>query len=253
MTTSREWRKEVRRLYGPLPLGWMLYDGPSGLTGEHIFVVLTGVRFPSRNKKTGDMLPVYILPAGERPGAAVRNGGDRAVCGDCRHRPWTGGGCYVNVDWAPTTIWDAAYRDTYPWLPGQQVLQGASVRFGAWGDPAAVPLHVWGFRDVVDRFTAYTHLWRDLGPEWHWCMASVDSDAEQAEAEKRGWRTFQTWAPDRPMPKQGRECLSDSHTLTCIQCGGCDGTVRGARRSSFWIRRHGFRAGKDGRQVGLFK
>jgi hypothetical protein len=56
-------------------------------------------RLNPENRKTGNMIQVWILCANESPVAAVKSGSDGIVCGDCKHR---GNGfsdrtCYVNV------------------------------------------------------------------------------------------------------------------------------------------------------------
>src|SRR5512145_2281288 len=67
------------------PIGLVLYEGPSRITGEPIVVILTGLVRPSKNQKTGPMLQCWILrrdmnpiKAGERGKATLT-----AICGVC--------------------------------------------------------------------------------------------------------------------------------------------------------------------------
>lgn len=85
--------------------------------------------------------------------------------------------------------------------------QGKLVRCGSYGDPMAVPVHVW--RALISRAkssTGYTRQWKDaadgvfgsgLTPEMaleyrQFCMASVLYPGEYARATALGWRTFRT-------------------------------------------------------------
>lgn len=147
------------------------------------------------------------------------------------------------------------------------------VRLGAYGDPAAVPTRVWAeLLRYVKQWTGYTHQWKPkrcmlcsgigydeygmtgrcnlckgLGKEpgcdpdlKRYCMASVDSPEERAEAQALGWRTFMVvpevqsgWAPDmftRPAWTDDILCpATDPHPRrnatcsTCLLCRGLGG------------------------------
>lgn len=236
------WRSDLRRRVGDVPQGIVTYLGPSELGAGNVVVVTIGLRQRVQNRKTADMLQSYILPADEPPTEAVVSGADALVCGDCKHRPGTGGICYVNIGWGPLVVWKAwkagLYADVTPGLAGE-LLAGALVRFGAWGDPAAVPLATWtptlsGLRG----WTGYTHQWRRLDPSWHWLMASVDSPREHEEAKTAGWRTFRAKEPEEPLLPGERVCLSDARGIPCAKCLGCDGTARNLK-VDFVIDYHG--------------
>ncbi len=245
-----EWRQRARVVLQSFTTaernfnGFVAWEGPSRFDGTPIVVVITGIRTPASNPKTGDMVQAYILPADEIPREAIRTGGDRSVCGDCKQRPSKGGKCYVTVQFGPGHIWRYYRAHRYPKLTpdgAAALLQGATMRFGAWGDPAAVPLEVWTpMLEALDGHTGYTHAWRDLGEEWHWLTASVDSPTEHFRAQRRGWRTFRVRPPGAPLLEGELECLADAHGVTCLACQGCNGSA-GAGRPSFAIVEHGFR------------
>ena len=48
-----------------------------------IVAILTGLRSPSANRKTGAMAQLWILSADESPVDASQSGADASVCGDC--------------------------------------------------------------------------------------------------------------------------------------------------------------------------
>lgn len=236
------------------PAAVVVWEGPSRLNGEKILVIATGLRSKASshtNAKTGDLIQLYILPADTDPREAIDSGEDAAVCGSCVHRPTATGedarrDCYVNVAWAPRNLWLAHRAGNVPPMP-RGLLEGAAIRFGAWGDPAAVPVRVWqGLFRGASMHTGYTQLWRDLDVRtWGWLMASVDSEDDQLKASRRGWRTFRTVYDDETPTDLERECLATASHVTCLGCGGCGGThSAGATRPPYFIRVHGFRHGR---------
>jgi len=249
------WRRglSTSRRAADVPHGLVLYEGPSRLDGRPVVAIVTGLLVASKNRKTGDMLQVYILPADVAPTDAVRSGADASVCGDCKHRPALDGVCYVTISWGPQAVWRSwraggAYRSATP-AQAAGLLAGAAVRFGAWGDPAAVPLDVW--TPLLPRlwaWTGYTHQWRSLGPDWRsWLMASVDTPTERAEAKAAGWRTFRAKMPEEGLLDGEIVCLAESRAIPCAKCRGCDGTERG-KRLDYAIGYHGVAAGQAWRE-----
>lgn len=225
------WRAGLRARYRRVPQGIELYQGPSPLGPGNIVVVVTGLVEPSSNRKTGDVLPVYILPTDEPPTVAVVSGSDQSVCGSCRHRPKLGGICYVNTSWGPAAVWRAWKAGLYAAMSPAEAtryLTGADARFGAWGDPAAVSLATWSpLLSSLRAWTGFTHQWRGLDASWHWLMASVDSAAERSEAKALGWRTYRVKAPEDPLLPGERLCLAEEFEIPCSKCRGCDGNGHG--------------------------
>lgn len=213
--------------------GFIFYRGPSMLDGSPIIAVATGTAKGSRNTKTGAEVQTWILRDDMSPVDAVKVGADASICGDCVHRgDGTGKGrsCYVTVFQAPLVVWKSAQRGLYPHVTPQEArvaLAGKVLRLGSYGDPAAVPAHVW--RELV-AFTAghtgYTHQWRTCDALRDLCMASCDSAFEQELAKAQGWRTFRVMrAGDRMNPKEvmcpaSKEMGAKTSCSACKACGG---------------------------------
>lgn len=243
------WRRTLREHFpygsGGVPPAVVLWEGPSQLSMAGRVVVVAAKLRPSApnavNAKTGDMVQIYILPTDEHPAQSIKSGGDSATCGSCPARPSVGGACYVQVSWAPANLWRGWRAGNYPAAPAG-LFEGAPVRFGAWGDPAAVPLHVW--EPIVAgaaMHTGYTHAWRGLDASaWGWLMASCDSAADRAAAMLAGWRSFRVLAGDDEPAAGETQCPAQAHGVTCAACGTCAGD-RMAHRPDVWLNQHGFR------------
>ncbi len=238
---------------------YVVYRGPSRYTGEPIVAILTGTANDSANTKTGAMAQLWILNATEAPSEAQNTGADRAVCGECPMRPKmvrearANGAdphdtprCYVRMLRGPNSTWKAN-RDTAVDLEGAiQALQAnpRMLRFGAYGDPAALPLAlVEALSEAVNgRTTGYTHAWahpqaQELAP---YLMASVGNEAQARLAWSLGWRTFRT------MPKGAQAmtpleavCPFATGKVQCADCGMCNGMPDASnRRKSITIEVH---------------
>lgn len=206
----------------------IVYQGPSVLDGEPIVVILNR----GRNRKTGDMVQSWIMRADLSPLDALVGGDDRSVCGSCRHRPqhcassgkrvrggkgaWGRRTCYVMAT-GPQTMWLAWKRGKYD----NVTVDVDVLRVGTYGDPAAVPMEVWK-KWIPEKWTGYTAMWRDFPALRRWCMASVSSVEEKAEAEKLGWTTFRVLGPGEDLDPRGEEHLCPaSRTGALITCLGC--------------------------------
>lgn len=221
------------------PIGYrnlVLYDGPSQLTGERILVIATA---QNGNRKIGDMLQLWIIPA-ISPIAAVKSGQDAAVCGDCKMRGDGRGrerSCYVEWWRAVENIWQN-------WSKGKALAcsplefatqrGGLQLRIGAYGDPVAVPLDVWEvLLSSAEGWTAYTHQWRRAPAGYQgWCMASVDTPEEQAEAAAAGWRTYRDRLPGEELLRSETVCPASAeggHRAVCGECELCRGLSRPAK------------------------
>lgn len=227
----------------------VLYLGPSAINGAPIVALAT---LDSSNRKTGPMIQTWIVPV-EGPLAAHAEGADDSVCGDCPRRRSQGGDCYVRLDAAPHSAWKKWVRDGSPgvnWdehvLTLQQEARDHGLRLGAYGDPAAVPMHVWV--DLLEalqprRVTGYTHQWRQF-PEFRTLvMASCDSVEEARDAHAQGFRYFVALpyasAGFLEYPGKAVQCLSDARGMTCEQCGICNGSGKGKPTVNVWIAEHG--------------
>jgi hypothetical protein len=235
--------------------GRVIWEGESLLDGSPIMVIAIGFKASSKNRKTGDMIQTYILRRDISPTDAVQSGADFSICGSCPHRGTVasikgksrnkGRTCYVNLGQGALGVYRTYVRGKYPEWDGTGVA-GRIVRLGTYGDPAAVPVHVWTeLLDGAAGFTGYTHQWRDprFGSLKKFCMASADSQFDALTAQAKGWRTFRVSLNPVTDTRQDNEALCPASAeagkkLTCAQCRACDGTST-ARRGSVYIPAHG--------------
>ena len=221
------------------PIGYFI-ETTSVIDGSPIVLIIT---LKSRNDKTGNMIQTWIMRSDLDPLSAVVQGLDRAICGDCCHRPslcheMSAAPCYVTVFHAPLNIYRAYRRGRYVrWdksLASLRALVGRELRIGSYGDPCAVREALW--TEVLEalrprRWSGYTHLWRETYAQWarKWVMASVNSRWERTMAKLAGWRTFRVSRhEDERLPgRREFHCpASDAggNRLKCIDCTACDGT-----------------------------
>jgi hypothetical protein len=195
-------------------------------------IIATGFSKASDNRKTGDMIQVWILVKAVDPVQAIKEGLDRLICGSCVHRGNGHGGgrsCYVNVGQAPLGIWRAWRAGKYPTLQFMDCFAGRKVRFGAYGDPTHIPLSLaLAIAGVSSGHTGYTHQWRKPSLQgWRSIlMASVDTTAELLIARAMGWSTFRV-TPDLDHHSFEKLCASDRDGTPCIDCQACAGSRSG--------------------------
>lgn len=220
-------QRRIKKPVTPKAKGYVLYNGPSALNGKPIVAIAT---MDTTNVKTGNMVQVWILSnEGLKPTEATKQGLDVSVCGGCKHRQGIGGACYVNLGQAPRAVYEGYQRGIYSHDLDSfyMAIQSRKVRLGAYGDPAALP------ECIVDEIaqqalgvTGYTHQWRSKRFQWalKYCQASVDSMHEvellQRIAPKAGY--FRVTSGDTMLQNE-IQCLSDTHGISCLDCGKCDG------------------------------
>lgn len=227
--------------------GSIIYRGPSKIDGKPIVCVyLPG----STNSKTGNMAQTYILADnGLSPMENSRNGADYSICGNCKHKgkptPERSSGvatersCYVTLHHGPLQVFKALQRGIYSSAETRQARQtlgvGANIRLGTYGDPAAVPSHVW--RDLLQyaaSHTGYTHQSENLGDaNLSRYMISADTPEQAKQAHKEGKRTFRVipvtdWQANKKGALLGSEILCPASEeagkrVTCQQCKLCKG------------------------------
>ncbi len=245
------------------PNGYILYQGPSMLDGKPIVAIVTGLRTKSANTKTGAMLQTWILRADVSPHEAIKTGDDVSICGNCPHRGTahgdrvSGRSCYVQVQQAPLSVYRAFKRGVYESLDTAEELEilgsDRAVRIGSYGDPLAVPIHVWSrLTACAQTWTGYTHQWRGFRAHerkaWQrLVMASCDTPQDFNDAQLAGWRTFRVmdtrWDNDI---QPGIELLCPASKeagfkSNCAKCSLCQGTTSRATKSVA-IFAHGFGA-----------
>jgi hypothetical protein len=203
--------------------GAILYED-----GE-IVTIVTGLDRPSQNTKTGGMLQIHILLRSKTPLEGIKTGADSAICGSCIHRGDGTGknrSCYVNVGRSETAVWNAYDKGMYPKMGKKDIpkeFEGALSRFGAYGDPANIPL------DIVESicssskgWTGYTQQWKKKENQEYkkFFMASAEGADDVKEANGMGWRTFR--AGVKP---EGNEavCKNEVDGTKCEKCLLCCG------------------------------
>ena len=225
--------------------GYIMYQGPSELDGSPIVVIAT---METTNIKTGRMIQVWILADdGLNPIEASKNGSDSSVCGNCIHRHYNGGACYVNLGQAPNAIYKALQKGNYPVfnmeLHGQR-FHNRMIRLGAYGDPAAAPYEIMAtIAGLGKGHTGYTHQVAHKAFDKRYlelCMVSADSPKQAAKYQAMGAKTFRVAMADDGLAADELECLADSENMQCIDCGLCNGkqqniaiTVHGSRQKRF--------------------
>lgn len=235
-----------------MPNTVVFYDGPSRLNRQPIIALLTNLKRSSKNSKTGHMLATYILVRDEPPVDALRHRTDVAVCGGCPLRPDRHAlpklkrACYVNVGQAPTSMWQAFRRGSYPQVGLRELTQlgrGQVVRLGSYGDPAAVPITYWDalLRDAAGH-TGYTHQWRSPKHQAYrrYCQASVEDEEGLEAAKALGWGTFAVLPIGESPRWDQHRCPASAeagYTETCATCRACGGTSVGVHHIA--IQAHG--------------
>ena len=219
--------------------GYVLQRLRSPIDGKPCVVILTT---KSANRKTGNMLQVWILREDINPVEAIATGDDKSICGNCPHRkdPTTGNrSCYVNVGQAPQSVWRAYKAGKYGKLSdlNPEDLHGKSIRWGAYGDPSIIDSSlVKILNEHAESHTGYTHQWREdfAQPFKGYFMASVDTFADYLDASAHGWKCFHV------VPKnnigQGKLCPAtvENSQAQCITCRLCSGD-----KSDIFVVAHG--------------
>jgi hypothetical protein len=216
--------------------GAIVWSGNSRIDGSPIMAIVTGLRTASANPKTGDMLQTWILRSDMHPQDAIKAGSDYGICGSCIHRADPVSGvrtCYV-LPFAFNSVYDGFKRGIYPRVAPATLrpyISGRPIRFGSYGDPAAIPPRVWrSLRQGASGSTGYTHQWRrpglDDGKDLF--MASCDDERDRADASAAGWRTFTVVPVDAPVPPGDVRCPASEEAgkkTTCSNCKLCSGSM----------------------------
>ena len=216
---------------------FIIYEGPSLIDGMPIVGITT---FDSNNTKTGNMVQTWIMRSDIDPITASRTGADYSVCGDCQHRgrPHNGNSgwakersCYVNLVFAPRSVFDAYKRGVYSYNPHlADIGRGQQVRLGSYGDPVAVPQRIWDeLCSEAAGWTAYTHQ-TNTHPERY--MTSADSLSQAQQAWARGERTFRVLKSAFDLQSNEILCPASDEAgkrTTCANCKLCAGASIAAK------------------------
>jgi len=219
----------------------IIFEGKSQLDGQPIVVIATK---GSRNTKTGDMVQTWIMRQDTPPIEAVKTGKDSSVCGNCPLRGDKGKkrACYVKVFQAPNSIWKkykaGGYKKAETAEDRARFIGFTPLRFGAYGDPAAVPKNIWDdcLKYNDQKFTGYSHQWAhktaDFRPDQ--TMASVESLDQAKKCWEKGWRTFRIISDVSEKSKNEIICPASDEggkKTNCAFCQLCSGTSSKAKKS----------------------
>ncbi len=239
------------------PKSSIIYSGPSLIDGKPIVCIAI---IGSGNVKTGNMVQTHIIRSDISPMDASKSGEDFSICGQCIHRgiptdnpdknQAENRSCYVTLYHGPTVVYKGYKRGIYPIASVEDtraIGRGRMVRLGSYGDPSAVPQHVWDalLADSVGH-TGYTHQ-HNANTDYSRLMYSADTKEQAKVAHSQNKRTFRV-IPVKAWKEQGKASMLQSEILcpasneagnrvTCIDCKLCVGS--GIKAKSIVIVAHG--------------
>ena len=245
------------------------YRGPSVANPEvSLDLVISGLKRPSANTKTGPMCQASIYLTDLSPYAAQKIGADVATCNDCVLRPIVArkcrscghenrfgakkcrscggelGACYVStIRGEGSKFKSSRALEPVDTQTAVEIMRGRKVRFGTYGNSSNIPRAVLEpILSVVRSHTLYEQQWLEPHAQWlrRWAMASVGSASDRREARSMGWRTFRRLYPGDRLGKREKLCLHVSRGLQCIDCHQCDGakTSRHLSKPDYAIHSH---------------
>ena len=222
----------------------IIYRGPSLLDGLPIVAIAT---YSDRNTKTGKVLQTYIMRSDIPPLEASKTGQDFSICGDCKFRGEANSDperkqaknrtCYVNLGQGPTIVYKSFIRGVYPMASDHTSIvelgKNRVVRLGTYGDPAAVPSHIWDelLSECISHL-AYSH---QSGFRPDITMQSADTLAQaQAHWAKRA-RTFRVIDSLADIDKANEILCPASkeagRRVQCVKCQLCSGLTSNSKKS----------------------
>ena len=201
------------------------------------------ITFTSANVKTGDMAQIWILNKDINPVDALKSGASKEVCFNCTHL--VNKTCYVNVGQAPQSVYKAYKMGKYAPLDLdilKALIKWKAVRFGAYGEPVLIPLHLVKFMAQHARgFTGYTHQWQNLAylDYKDYFMASTDNISEVVKAHQMGYRTFRVKGENQVNLANEIDCPNATTGVQCRDCTLCDGLGKHGKGKSITAIVHG--------------
>lgn len=231
---------------------------PSPMTGDTILAHLVY----SGNRKTGYSWQLWVMLADIHPTQAMKYRLDKAVCGNCCHRPRTDvpntpseymhGNDYLRSCYVLPPAIGGAYRGEYKRLKPDphllsKTLHNDLVRLTAYGDPAMLPFPlVYMLARKGKMHTAYTHQWREPWYDKRFdriCMRSVELWADAVRCVNENTRYFRIDLENLGVMPGELECPATTAKgiaagIQCNNCGKCDGTD-GRSKKNIVVRPHG--------------
>ena len=226
--------------------GYVVYEGKSRLSDDPIVTIIT---MASANDKTGNMVQLWILPADQTPLEALKSDRNQGACGTCllqgkyskKLKKMINRVCYVRVYQAPDSIfrsWKRGIYPTYDRSKHARKIRGRELRFGAYGDPAALPIEVLEHLEkLTSGHTGYSHQIFDIAktdPQLaddlaQMLMVSCDTNEQHDQATANGWRTFTVVPEGGATPENAVECPHYTHDVQCKDCLLCSGSKVNAK------------------------
>jgi len=213
-----------------LPLGIVVYDGPSKIDGKPIVCIVNCFN-KSDNEKTGNMLQSWIIRKDIHPQDAINRCEDYSICGSCFKRKTKS--CYVLTHQAPSQIYRSYKEGRYLKFESDMLkyFVGRKLRIGSYGDPSSIETDIWSLLcSVVKSSVGYSSNWKKCNQSLkYYCMASVNTEKEYKEAVNKGWRTFRT-RPYIETPLLENEIICPAskeggEETNCSRCGMCSGST----------------------------
>ena len=222
----------------------IIYQGPSLLDGLPIVAIAT---YSDRNTKTGKVLQTYIIRSDMSPLEASKSGQDFSICANCVFRGIANSDpkrkqaknrkCYVNLGQGPTIVYKSFNRGVYPIANDHasrvELGKNRVVRLGTYGDPAAVPSHIWDelLSECISHL-AYSH---QSGFRPDITMQSADTlDQAQAHWVKRArtFRVINTLADIDPTNEILCPASKEAgRRVQCVKCQLCSGLTSKSKKS----------------------
>lgn len=226
--------------------GAVIYKGRSLIDDGPIAAIAV---WGSTNRKTGDLLQVYILRTDMHPIDANRTGADTSICGACplKGTPTDRDSgqaalreCYVTLAQGPSVVFKTLQAGRYDDATSadRQAAVGAGrrIRIGAYGDGAAVPPIVWvNLLQHSLGHTAYSHTRGLAHPDLY--TASVETLDQARDAWADGYRTFRVVKDRSDLQPNEIVCPNETKGVQCRDCMLCSGARTSAK--SIVITAHG--------------
>ena len=199
------------------------------------YLVLTGLKLNSQNKKTGAMIQSYFIDKETINHATVFG----SKCGQCPMLEK----CYVSRD--KLTVRRLLKEGNYTQVSFNTMLElikDKPIRLGTYGDPSVLPLSdLEAICKSASMHTGYTHFFNTIPTQYsRFLMASVESYTQELFAQSLGYRTFRVLLKGYTEYETSDhiiECVNDTHGLTCLECGLCNGNQKG-KVKNIYINEH---------------